>query len=167
MSEIALNYIAGAWVSGASETKNINPSDTNDVVGLYTQGSRADAEQAIAAAAAAAPRWARSTPQERHDVLKKVGDEILARREELGRLLSREEGKTLPEGIGEAARAGQIFLFFAAEALRLAGEKLASVRPGLDVEITREALGVVGIIAPWNFPIAIPAWKIEIGRAHV
>ncbi|BAF88635.1 aldehyde dehydrogenase family protein [Azorhizobium caulinodans ORS 571] len=166
MSEIALNYIAGAWVSGASETKNINPSDTNDVVGLYTQGSRADAEQAIAAAAAAAPRWARSTPQERHDVLKKVGDEILARREELGRLLSREEGKTLPEGIGEAARAGQIFLFFAAEALRLAGEKLASVRPGLDVEITREALGVVGIIAPWNFPIAIPAWKIAPALAY-
>lgn len=166
MSEIALNYIAGAWVSGASETKNINPSDTNDVVGLYTQGSRADAEQAIAAAAAAAPRWARSTPQERHDVLKKVGDEILARREELGRLLSREEGKTLPEGIGEAARAGQIFLFFAAEALRLAGEKLASVRPGLDVEITREAVGVVGIIAPWNFPIAIPAWKIAPALAY-
>ncbi|TDT99786.1 aldehyde dehydrogenase (NAD+) [Azorhizobium sp. AG788] len=166
MSEIALNYIAGAWVSGASETKNINPSDTNDVVGHYTQGSRADAEQAIAAAAAAAPRWARSTPQERHDVLKKVGDEILARREELGRLLSREEGKTLPEGIGEAARAGQIFLFFAAEALRLAGEKLASVRPGLDVEITREAVGVVGIIAPWNFPIAIPAWKIAPALAY-
>lgn len=166
MSEIALNYIAGAWVAGASETKNINPSDTNDVVGHYTQGSRADAEQAIAAAAAAAPRWARSTPQERHDVLKKVGDEILARREELGRLLSREEGKTLPEGIGEAARAGQIFLFFAAEALRLAGEKLASVRPGLDVEITREAVGVVGIIAPWNFPIAIPAWKIAPALAY-
>ena len=166
MSEIALNYIAGAWVAGASETKNINPSDTNDVVGLYTQGSRADAEQAIAAAAAVAPRWARSTPQERHDVLKKVGDEILARREELGRLLSREEGKTLPEGIGEATRAGQIFLFFAAEALRLAGEKLASVRPGLDVEITREAVGVVGIIAPWNFPIAIPAWKIAPALAY-
>ncbi|WP_332117411.1 aldehyde dehydrogenase family protein [Azorhizobium caulinodans] len=166
MSEIALNYIAGAWVAGASETKNINPSDTNDVVGLYTQGSRADAEQAIAAAAAAAPRWARSTPQERHDVLKKVGDEILARREELGRLLSREEGKTLPEGIGEATRAGQIFLFFAAEALRLAGEKLASVRPGLDVEVTREAVGVVGIIAPWNFPIAIPAWKIAPALAY-
>lgn len=166
MSEIALNYIAGAWVSGASETKNINPSDTNDVVGYYTQGSRADAEQAIAAAAAAAPRWARCTPQERHDVLKKVGDEIIARREELGRLLSREEGKTLPEGIGEATRAGQIFLFFAAEALRLAGEKLASVRPGLDVEITREAVGVVGIIAPWNFPIAIPAWKIAPALAY-
>jgi alpha-ketoglutaric semialdehyde dehydrogenase len=74
--------------------------------------------------------------------------------------LAREEGKTLPEGIGEVARAGQIFAFFAGEALRLTGEKGASVRPGLEVEITREAVGIVGLITPWNFPIAIPAWKI-------
>ncbi|WP_029002635.1 aldehyde dehydrogenase family protein [Azorhizobium doebereinerae] len=166
MGDVAFNFIAGEWVDGASVTKNINPSDTSDVVGAYAQGSRADAERAIAAAQAAAPRWARSTPQERHDALKRIGDEILARREELGRLLSREEGKTLPEGMGEAARAGQIFLFFAAETLRLAGEKLASVRPGLDVEITREPMGVVGIIAPWNFPIAIPAWKIAPALAY-
>ena len=77
-----------------------------------------------------------------------------------GRLLSREEGKTLPEGIGEVARAGQIFKFFGGEALRLAGEKIPSVRPGVDVEVTREPVGVIGIITPWNFPIAIPAWKI-------
>ena len=104
--------------------------------------------------------------QQRHDILKKIGDEILARKDELGRLLSREEGKTLAEGIGETARAGQIFLFFAAECVRLAGEKLASVRPGVDVEITREPVGVVGIIAPWNFPIAIPAWKIAPALAY-
>src|SRR5690606_17667262 len=79
---------------------------------------------------------------------------------ELGELLSREEGKTLPEGIGEVTRAAQIFDFFAGETLRLAGEILPSARPGLTVEITREPVGVVGIITPWNFPIAIPAWKI-------
>ncbi len=118
---------------------------------------------AIAAAKAAFPAWSRSTPQERYDILKKASDEILARKEELGRLLSREEGKTLAEGIGEATRAGQIFAFFAGECLRLAGEKLASVRPGVDVEMTREAVGVVGMITPWNFPIAIPAWKIAPG----
>src|SRR5205807_1592036 len=84
----------------------------------------------------------------------------------LGRLLSREEGKTLPEGVGEDARAGQIFAFFAGECLRMAGEKLASVRPGIDIEITREALGVVGLITPWNFPIAIPAWKIAPALAY-
>src|SRR5690606_3335172 len=96
----------------------------------------------------------------RSEALDKVGDEILARKEELGELLSREEGKTRPEGIGEVARAGQIFKFFAGEALRLSGEKIASVRPGIEVEMTREPIGVVGIITPWNFPIAIPAWKI-------
>ncbi|MBL8582103.1 MAG: aldehyde dehydrogenase family protein, partial [Rhizobiaceae bacterium] len=86
--------------------------------------------------------------------------EILARKDEIGRLLSREEGKTLPEGIGETIRAAPIFDFFAGEALRLAGEAIPSVRPGVGVEVTREAVGVVGIITPWNFPIAIPAWKI-------
>jgi alpha-ketoglutaric semialdehyde dehydrogenase len=160
MSAILKNFIAGEWVDGAGLTKNINPSNTNDVVGDYARADRAQTEKAIAAAKAAFPAWSRSTPQERYDALNKISAEILARKEELGRLLSREEGKTLPEGIGEAARAGQIFAFFAGEALRLSGEKGPSVRPNLEVEITREPLGVVGMITPWNFPIAIPAWKI-------
>jgi aldehyde dehydrogenase (NAD+) len=101
-----------------------------------------------------------SSIQDRANLLDAIGNTILARKDELGRLLSREEGKTLPEGVGEVARAGQIFKFFGGEALRLAGEKIASVRPGVDVEITREPVGVIGIITPWNFPIAIPAWKI-------
>jgi aldehyde dehydrogenase (NAD+) len=89
-----------------------------------------------------------------------VSGEVAARRNELGRLLAREEGKTLPEAIGEVGRAAQIFDFFAGEAVRIQGEKFASVRPGVDVEVTREPVGVVGIITPWNFPIAIPSWKI-------
>ena len=93
----------------------------------------------------------------------RIGTEILARREELGRLLAREEGKTLAEGIGEATRAGRVFKFFAGEALRLGGDKLASIRAGVDVEVVREPEGVIGIITPWNFPIAIPAWKIAPG----
>jgi aldehyde dehydrogenase (NAD+) len=96
----------------------------------------------------------------RADFLDTIGSEILRRKEELGRLLSREEGKPLADGIGEAARAGQIFKFFAGEALRIEGVTLASVRPAIDVTVTREALGVVGLITPWNFPAAIPAWKI-------
>src|SRR5262249_34974074 len=107
-----------------------------------------------------------STPQDRYDALKKISDEILARKDELGRLLSREEGKTLPEGVGEVVRAGQIFAFFAGEAVRLAGEKIASIRPGVDVEVTREPVGVVVSITPWNFPIAIPAWKIAPALAY-
>ena len=94
---------------------------------------------------------------------RKAADEITARKEEIGTLLSREEGKTLAEGIGETVRAAQIFDFFAGECLRLSGEILPSVRPGVGVEITREAVGPVGLITPWNFPIAIPAWKIAPG----
>jgi aldehyde dehydrogenase (NAD+) len=154
------NLIDGEWQAGEATSRNINPSNTGDVIGEYAQGSRADAERAIAAAKAAFPAWSRTTPQERHDILKKASDEVLARREELGRLLSREEGKTLAEGIGETVRAGQVLGFFAGECLRQAGEVLASVRPGVGVEVTREPVGVVGVITPWNFPIAIPAWKL-------
>jgi alpha-ketoglutaric semialdehyde dehydrogenase len=159
MSELFRNLIGGEWVDGEA-VPNINPSDTNDVIGDYARATKADAQAAIAAAKAAFPAWSRSGLLERHAVLRKTADEITARKDELGRLLSREEGKTLAEGIGETVRAAQIFDFFAGEALRLAGEILPSVRPGVSVEITREAVGVVGIITPWNFPIAIPAWKI-------
>ncbi len=153
------NLIAGEWV-GTDAVRNINPSNTDDVVGEYARASVEDTKAAIAAAKAAFPAWSRSGILERHAILRKTADEILARKDELGRLLSREEGKTLAEGIGETVRAGQIFDFFAGECLRLAGEVLPSVRPGIGVEITREPVGVVGIITPWNFPIAIPAWKI-------
>jgi aldehyde dehydrogenase (NAD+) len=160
------NFIAGEWLAGSDETKNINPSNTDEVIGVYARASRKDAETAIEAARKAFPAWARSGIQQRHDILKKVSDEIMARKDELGLLLAREEGKTLPEAVGEVARAGQIFDFFAGEVLRLAGEKIASTRPGIDVEITREPVGVVGIITPWNFPIAIPAWKIAPALAY-
>ena len=153
------NLIAGEWVGGDG-IANINPSDTNDVVGTYARATAEDTKAAIAAAKAAFPAWSRSGILERHAILRKTADEILARKDELGRLLSREEGKTLAEGIGETIRASQIFDFFAGECLRLAGEVLPSARPGIGVEITREPVGVVGIITPWNFPIAIPAWKI-------
>ncbi len=160
------NYIAGEWVAGASVTINRNPSDVRDVVGEYAQADAAQARAAIAAAKAAFPAWATGSIQERANILERAATEIIARKDELGRLLSREEGKTLPEGIGEAMRAGFIFRFFAGEVLRTAGEKLPSVRPGIDVEMTREPLGVVGLITPWNFPIAIPAWKIAPALAY-
>lgn len=160
------NLIAGEWRESARTTENINPSDTSDVIGVYAQGTREDVDDAVAAARAAQPAWAAASPQVRHDVLEAAGAAILARKEEIGRLLSREEGKTLAEGIGETARAAQIFKFFAGEALRNAGDALASVRPGIDVTIEREAVGVIGMITPWNFPIAIPAWKIAPALAY-
>ena len=160
MSEIHRNFIGGDWVAGAETARNINPSDLSDVIGEYARADRAQADTAIGAARAAFPAWSMSSVQDRANLLDAVGNTILARKDELGRLLSREEGKTLPEGIGEVVRAGQIFKFFGGEALRLAGEKIQSIRPGVDVEVTREPLGVIGIITPWNFPVAIPAWKI-------
>ncbi|HSW05023.1 aldehyde dehydrogenase family protein [Aquabacterium sp.] len=160
------NLIGGEWVNGPRVSPNINPSDTRDLIGLYAQAGPEHAQQAVAAAQAAFPSWSLSTPQQRFDILDAAGTEILARRQELGDLLAREEGKTLPEAVGEVVRAGNIFKFFAGEALRPGGEALASVRPGVGVEVTREPLGVVGLITPWNFPLAIPAWKVAPALAH-
>jgi len=160
------NFIAGEWLDGNSAADNINPSDTSDIIGQYALADAAQTEQAIEAAYQAFPGWAAMPIQQRSDLLDKIGDEILARKEELGTLVSREEGKTLPEGIGEAGRAGQIFKFYAGEVLRQAGELFDSVRPGVDVSITRSPVGVVGLVLPWNFPIAIPAWKIAPALAY-
>jgi len=164
--DAAGNYIAGEWIGSSEAAQDINPSNTGDVVGLFARADATATERAIAAAKAAFPAWSRGSIQQRHDILKRIGDDILARKDDLGRLLAREEGKTLAEGVGETVRAGQIFLFFAAECVRQSGEKIASVRPGIDIEITREPVGVVGLITPWNFPIAIPAWKIAPALAY-
>jgi acyl-CoA reductase-like NAD-dependent aldehyde dehydrogenase len=154
------NYINGEWIDGKTGKDNINPSDITDIVGTYARADVQQANNAIEAASAAQPMWSASTLQQRFDVLDFVGTEILARNQELGNLLAREEGKILPEAIGEVVRAGSIFKFFAGEALRYSGEHMRSVRPGVEIDILRQPIGVVGLISPWNYPIAIPAWKI-------
>jgi len=154
------NFINGEWRETPSARDNINPSDITDIIGVYAVADETQVREAVAVAKKAQPAWGASTPQQRFNVLDMIGTEILARKEELGRLLSREEGKTLPDGLGEVMRAGQIFKFFAGEALRLGGEHLDSVRPGIEIDVLRQPIGVVGLITPWNYPIAIPAWKI-------
>jgi alpha-ketoglutaric semialdehyde dehydrogenase len=154
------NLIDGRPIESADCMADINPSNISDIVGEFARGTTADVEQAVSAARQAFTKWSQTTPQERFDILDRAGTEILSRKEELGRLLSREQGKPLADGIGEAGRAGAIFKFFAGEAVRLTGDKLDSVRPGIEVEVTREPVGVVAAITPWNFPLAIPAWKI-------
>jgi len=154
------NLIAGEWTPGPDARANVNPSDTSDIIGEFAAADAAQVTDAIAAARAAQAGWARATAQERAAVLAKAGAELLARSTEIGTMLSREEGKTLPEGIGETIRAAQVMQFFAAEAIRAIGEKYPPVRPGVDIDVTREPVGVIGIITPWNFPIAIAAWKI-------
>ena len=160
------NYVNGEWASAPAAAPDVNPSNLSDVVGEYARADEAQVRAAIAAARKAFPGWSRGSIQARADLLDKVGNEILARKEELGVLLAREEGKTRPEAIGEATRAGYLFKFFAGEVVRQSGEVVPSVRPGVKVEITREPVGVVGIITPWNFPIAIPAWKIAPALAY-
>lgn len=152
--------VNGEWIQTAEATENRNPSDLSDVIDLYAHAGRAETQAAIDAASTSAPAWAGSTPQQRFDVLNAVASELIERKTEIGSLLSREEGKTLREGLAETERAANIFRFFAGECLRLEGDLVPSVRPGIDVEITREPLGVVGVITPWNFPLAIPSWKI-------
>jgi aldehyde dehydrogenase (NAD+) len=154
------NLIAGEWVAGVSEADNINPSDTGDIIGQASHASARQVADAVAAARAALPKWNAGTSQLRSDLLSAIANELFARKDELGELLAREEGKTRAEAVGEVGRAANIFRFFASEVVRIRGEKLASVRPGIDVEVTRDPVGVIGIITPWNFPIAIPAWKI-------
>ena len=154
------NFINGEWVDGSSAKENINPSDITDVIGSYARGDERQALTAVDAAVVGQKKWAESTLQQRFDVLDFVGTEILVRKQELGRLLAREEGKILPDAVAEVVRAGYIFKFFAGEALRFGGEHLKSVRPGVEIDILRQPIGVVGLITPWNYPIAIPAWKI-------
>ncbi|MBN9477354.1 MAG: aldehyde dehydrogenase [Bordetella sp. SCN 67-23] len=160
------NYIAGQWLEGEGATRDINPSDVTDLVGEYAHATPAQVDRAIGAARDAADRWGLASATQRAECLDAIGIELLRRKDELGRLLAREEGKTLPEAVGEAARAAAIFRFFAGEALRVRGDRLPQARAGVDVEVTREPVGVVGLITPWNFPLAIPAWKIAPALAY-
>ena len=153
------HYIGGQRIAGPAANEIRNPSNLDDLVARVPAGGAAEVEAAVKAARDAFPGWSQATPEVRADVLDKVANTILARREELGRLLSREEGKTLAEGIGEVTRAGRIFRYFAGEALRAHGQNLDSVRPGVEIQTYRQPLGVFALVAPWNFPIAIPAWK--------
>lgn len=160
------NLVAGEWLAAADASENRNPADVSDLVGLYARGSAEDVDQAAAAARSALPGWATSSPQVRADILDRVGAALHGRADEIGRILAREEGKTLAEARAETVRAAQIFRFFAGEALRVGGDAVPSVRPGVSVEVTREPVGVVGLITPWNFPIAIPAWKTAPALAY-
>ena len=154
------NFINGEWVEGESTVDNINPSDLSDSLGRFAQASAEQTEQAIAAARAAQPQWYAKGLEGRYQALLAIGSELMARADELGRELAREEGKPFAEGKGEVYRSGQFFHYYAAEVHRQIGDTADSVRPGIEVETWREPMGVVGVISPWNFPMATPVWKI-------
>ncbi|WP_440874156.1 aldehyde dehydrogenase family protein [Thalassotalea sp. PLHSN55] len=165
-NQVKKNYINGKWVPSERYSTNINPSNLNEVIGYFSEANKQDALDAIMAAKDATAIWAGTGIQQRSDILDNIGNKILSRQVELGELLAREEGKTRAEAMGEVHRAGSIFKFFAGEVLRQSGEAIDSVRPGVSVTTTRSPVGVVGIITPWNFPIAIPAWKIAPALAY-
>jgi acyl-CoA reductase-like NAD-dependent aldehyde dehydrogenase len=160
------HLVGGDRVDHGPTQQDVSPSDTSDVVAEWGAADVRIAEQAISAAAAAAPIWAATTPARRGEVLATAALEVERRADELGRVLAREEGKTLPEAVAEVRRAAQILAFHGGQAIRNSGVLLDSVRPGVDIAVTREPVGVVSIIAPWNFPIAIPAWKVAPALAY-
>ncbi|MHA7828354.1 MAG: aldehyde dehydrogenase family protein, partial [Roseovarius sp.] len=160
MTETKLNHIAGEWIAGGSEIENRNPSDLSDLVGRFAQATPAQLDTALDAARAAQAEWAAYGLERKQAVLMAIGTEMMARAEELGTLLSREEGKPLAEGKGEVYRAGQFFTYYANEVLRQLGENADSVRPGIEVDIRRDPVGTVAVISPWNFPTATASWKI-------
>ncbi|WP_298804334.1 aldehyde dehydrogenase family protein [uncultured Lentibacter sp.] len=166
MTDIKPNFIAGAWSTGTGAIENHNPSDLSDLIGLYAQASSAELDTAVEAARQAQIEWAAYGLERKQAVLNAIGNEMMARAEELGTLLSREEGKPLAEGKGEVYRAGQFFTYYAAEVLRQLGQNAQSVRPGVDIDIRREPVGTVAVISPWNFPTATASWKIAPALAY-
>ncbi|RYG15727.1 MAG: aldehyde dehydrogenase family protein, partial [Caulobacteraceae bacterium] len=125
------HWIDGEKVEAERPGEGLNPSDTREVVARRPDGGAAEVDAAVGAAKAAFPSWAEASPELRSDVLDRAGTLLMERREAIGTLLSREEGKTLAEGIGETVRAGRVLKYFAGEALRVHGQNLASVRPGV------------------------------------
>jgi aldehyde dehydrogenase (NAD+) len=159
-------YINGRWQAGVSEIENRNPSDLTDVIGHFAQASGVQLQEALDAARAAQPIWWAAGIQKRHDVLMAIGTELMARADEIGEMVAREEGKPFAEGKGEVYRAGQFFTYYAAEVLRNQGDLAESVRLGIEIDVRREPVGVVAIVSPWNFPVATPAWKIAPALAY-
>lgn len=166
MSDIYGSLINGEWDNSGAKTPNINPSDTSKVLGHMASATPAQVDDAVAAARAAQPAWEAVKLEEKKNILHAIGQELIDRCDEIGTVLSSEEGKPFAEGRGETFRAGEFYQYYAAECLRQIGESAASVRPGINIDISREAIGVAGLITPWNFPIAIAAWKMGPALAY-
>ena len=160
MNDLQKNFIGGEWLAGDGEIENRNPSDLSELIGTYAQASSVQLNLALDAARHAQKEWAKTGLEVRYSALMAIGEELMARAEELGTLLSREEGKPLAEGRGEIYRSGQFFTYYAAEVLRQIGDTADSVRDGIEIDVRREPVGVVAIVSPWNFPTATAVWKI-------
>ncbi|UGU30506.1 aldehyde dehydrogenase family protein [Mycolicibacterium smegmatis] len=155
----AQNLIAGAWV-GDPDFERRNPANPDEVVAVAPSAGVADVHDAVAAASDAQPGWAALSPMQRGAILMDAADLLRRRHEDIATDLTREEGKTRAEAMGEVRRAIDVLRFFGSAGWRTGGETLPSTMPNTSVHTRQEPLGVVGLITPWNFPIAIPAWKM-------
>jgi aldehyde dehydrogenase (NAD+) len=154
------NYIDGEWITSGDTFENRNPANTDEVVGLHVKGSAADLERAADAAEAALPKWAGMTGPARAAILFKAAEILDARFESVAADMTREEGKTLPEAKGEVRRSINILRYYAGEGSRMGGHLVPSERDRVHMFAIRKPIGVVGLVTPWNFPSAIPAWKL-------
>ena len=154
------NYINGEWVATTRTFEDRNPANTDEIVGLFAKGTAADIDAAAKAAEAALPGWASLPAPARGNILYKAAEILEKKFDQLGAEMTREEGKTLPEAKGEVRRAINIFRYFGGEGSRLDGVMVPSERERVHVFAVRKPIGVIGLVTPWNFPIAIPAWKM-------
>jgi aldehyde dehydrogenase (NAD+) len=154
------NYINGEWRTSGKTFEDRNPARKQEVVGLFVKGTAADMEEAAAAAESALPAWSQMAAPARGALLFRIADLLDQRFDSIAAEMTREEGKTLPEAKGETRRAINIFRYFAGEGSRMGGHLVPSERDRVHMFAIRKPIGVVGLITPWNFPIAIPAWKI-------
>ena len=154
------NYIAGEWVGSDDAIENRNPSDINDLIGMFAQATTEQLENALSSAMAAQKLWQATGLEARQTALMKIGTTMMEQADTLGELLSREEGKPRAEGRGEIYRAGQFFTYYAAEVLRQIGDNADSVRAGIEIDVRRDPVGIVAVVSPWNFPTATAVWKI-------
>lgn len=160
------NLIGGEWIKSANIAEIRSPSDFTDVIGLFSEANATQVDDAVNAARLAFPVWSKTNAERRYQVLRFIANELESRKAELGELLSREEGKTLKDGINEVSKSASVFEYFAAETLRPIGECFPSVRDNIDVEAIREPVGVIAAITPWNLPMGTPSWKIAPALAY-
>ena len=155
------NFIGGEWVAAKSGAtfETHNPADTGELVATYQKSDADDTRQAIAAAKEAQPKWAAVPAPKRGEILHRAAGILESRADQVAREMTREEGKTLPEARGEVGRAVNLLRYFGGEGARLGGQHVPSERDRVFIQTRRRPLGVVGLITPWNFPIAIPTWK--------
>ncbi len=168
MTRAFLNHIDGQWVpsSDSATTADVNPAHTDEVLGVFPSASRVDAARAVAAAAKAFPTWAKTPMPKRSEILHRAANLFESRAVEVAEALTREEGKTLAESKGEVARGVNILRYYAGECMQPTGEIYDSASEKTFLYAERVPLGVVALITPWNFPVAIPTWKVAPALAY-